>query len=68
VARARFQSNSTEPDGTFVTIRHDRMLAKVARRISDSQVLAMVKQFLKSAASRAYRNDRRCAHFSRTWR
>ena len=32
----------------FDTIRHDRMLAKVARRISDGQVLAMVKQFLKS--------------------
>ena len=32
----------------FDTIRHDRMLAKVARRISDGKVLAMVKQFLKS--------------------
>jgi RNA-directed DNA polymerase len=32
----------------FDTIRHDRILAKVARRISDGQVLAMVKQFLKS--------------------
>ena len=32
----------------FDTIRHDRMLARVARRISDGQVLAMVKQFLKS--------------------
>ncbi len=32
----------------FDTIRHDRMLTKVARRISDGQVLAMVKQFLKS--------------------
>ena len=31
----------------FDTIRHDRMLAKVARRISDGRVLAMVKQFLK---------------------
>jgi hypothetical protein len=32
----------------FDTIRHDRTLAKVPRRISDGQVLAMVKQFLKS--------------------
>lgn len=32
----------------FDTIRHDRMLTKVARRISDGRVLAMVKQFLKS--------------------
>ena len=32
----------------FDSIRHDRMLAKVARRISDGHVLAMVKQFLKS--------------------
>jgi RNA-directed DNA polymerase len=32
----------------FDSLRHDRMLAKVARRISDGQVLAMVKQFLKS--------------------
>ena len=32
----------------FDSIRHDRMLTKVARRISDGQVLAMVKQFLKS--------------------
>jgi RNA-directed DNA polymerase len=32
----------------FDTIRHDRMLTKVARRISDGHVLAMVKQFLKS--------------------
>jgi RNA-directed DNA polymerase len=32
----------------YDTIRHDRMLAKVARRISDGKVLAMVKQFLKS--------------------
>jgi RNA-directed DNA polymerase len=35
----------------FDTIRHDRMLAKVARRISDGQVLAMVKQFLKSTGN-----------------
>jgi len=32
----------------FDTIRHDRMLGKVARRVSDGQVLTMVKQFLKS--------------------
>jgi RNA-directed DNA polymerase len=32
----------------FDTIRHDRMLAKVARRVADGKVLAMVKQFLKS--------------------
>jgi RNA-directed DNA polymerase len=36
----------------FDSIRHDRMLAKVARRISDGPVLAMVKQFLKSTGKR----------------
>jgi RNA-directed DNA polymerase len=36
----------------FDSIRHDRMLAKVARRISDGEVLAMVKQFLKSTGTR----------------
>jgi RNA-directed DNA polymerase len=36
----------------FDTIRHDRMLAKVARRIVDGKVLAMVKQFLKSTGDR----------------
>jgi group II intron reverse transcriptase/maturase len=33
----------------FDCIRHDRILGKVARRIQDGHVLAMVKQFLKSA-------------------
>ena len=32
----------------FDTIRHDRLLEKVARRVSDDKVMAMVKQFLKS--------------------
>lgn len=36
----------------FDSIRHDRMLAKVARRINDGQVLAMVRQFLKSTGKR----------------
>jgi RNA-directed DNA polymerase len=36
----------------FDTIRHDRILAKVARRIVDGKVLAMVKQFLKSTGNR----------------
>jgi RNA-directed DNA polymerase len=36
----------------FDTIRHDRMLAKVARRVVDGKVLAMVKQFLKSTGDR----------------
>jgi RNA-directed DNA polymerase len=36
----------------FDTIRHDRVLAKVARRIVDGKVLAMVKQFLKSTGDR----------------
>jgi RNA-directed DNA polymerase len=36
----------------FDTIRHDRMLAKVARRIRDGQILALVKQFLKSTGER----------------
>jgi RNA-directed DNA polymerase len=36
----------------FDTIRHDRILAKVARRVVDGDVLAMVKQFLKSTGDR----------------
>ena len=36
----------------FDTIRHDRMLAKVVRRVVDGDVLAMVKQFLKSTGDR----------------
>ncbi|WP_240358709.1 reverse transcriptase domain-containing protein [Myxococcus vastator] len=32
----------------FDTIRHDRMMEKVARRVQDGRVLALVKQFLKS--------------------
>ena len=36
----------------FDTIRHDRMLAKVARRVVDGNVLALVKQFLKSTGDR----------------
>jgi RNA-directed DNA polymerase len=35
----------------FDDIRHDRMLEKMARRIQDSQVLALLKQFLKSTGS-----------------
>lgn len=34
--------------GYFDNIRHDRVLEKVARRVLDGRVLAMVKQFLKS--------------------
>jgi RNA-directed DNA polymerase len=36
----------------FDTIRHDRVLAKVARRIVDGKVLAMVRQFLKSTGDK----------------
>ncbi len=36
----------------FDDIRHDRVLAKVARRIQDAQVLALVKQFLKAGGKR----------------
>jgi RNA-directed DNA polymerase len=36
----------------FDTIRHDRVLAKVARRVVDGKVLAMVKQFLKSTGDK----------------
>lgn len=36
----------------FDDIRHDRVLAKVARRVVDGKVLAMVKQFLKSTGDR----------------
>ena len=38
--------------GYFDNIRHDRMLAKVAQRIVDDKVMAMVKQFLKSVGDR----------------
>jgi RNA-directed DNA polymerase len=36
----------------FDTIRHDRLLEKVARRVCDGEVLALVKQFLKSTGER----------------
>jgi RNA-directed DNA polymerase len=36
----------------YDTIRHDRILAKVARRVVDGEVLAMIKQFLKSTGER----------------
>lgn len=36
----------------FDRIRHDRILEKVARRVCDAQVLAIVKQFLKSTGER----------------
>jgi RNA-directed DNA polymerase len=52
----------------FDTIRHDRMLAKVARRISDGRVLAMVKQFLKSMGNQGVPQGSPLSHFSRTWR
>lgn len=38
--------------GFFDNIRHDRMLEKMARRIEDGQVLALLKQFLKSTGDR----------------
>lgn len=33
---------------SFDTIRHDRMMEKVASRVQDGNVLALVKQFLQS--------------------
>ena len=36
----------------FDDIRHDRMLAKVARRIQDDQILSLIKQFLKSTGNK----------------
>ncbi len=36
----------------FDDIRHDRVLAKVARRVVDGKVLAMVKQLLKSTGDK----------------
>lgn len=36
----------------FDDIRHDRMLAKVARRIQDERVLGLIKQFLKSTGQK----------------
>jgi RNA-directed DNA polymerase len=38
--------------GYFDNILHDRILAKVAHRIQDGTVLAMVKQFLKSTGKK----------------
>lgn len=38
--------------GFFDNIRHDRTLAKVAQRVQDGRVLALVKQFLKSAGKK----------------
>jgi RNA-directed DNA polymerase len=36
----------------FDTIRHDRMMAKVARRVCDDAVLALIKQFLVRTGER----------------
>jgi RNA-directed DNA polymerase len=36
----------------FDNLRHDRMLAKMAKRVVDAKVLAMLKQFLKSTGER----------------
>jgi RNA-directed DNA polymerase len=36
----------------FDCIRHDRILSKVARRVQDHQVLALIKQFLKCGGKR----------------
>jgi RNA-directed DNA polymerase len=36
----------------FDRIRHDRILEKVARRVRDDPMLALIKQFLKSAGKR----------------
>lgn len=36
----------------FDSLRHDRVMEKVARRVQDGQVLAIVKQFLKSTGDR----------------
>jgi RNA-directed DNA polymerase len=38
--------------GFFDNIRHDRLLERVARGVQDGQVLALVKQFLKSTGDR----------------
>jgi RNA-directed DNA polymerase len=54
--------------GSSHTIRHARILAKVARRISDGEALAMVKQFLKSTGKQGIRKGRPCRRSSQTWR
>ena len=36
----------------FDQLRHDRILERVARRVMDGQVLALIKQFLKSVGER----------------
>jgi group II intron reverse transcriptase/maturase len=36
----------------FDNLRHDRMLAKMAKRVFDAKVLAMLRQFLKSTGER----------------
>jgi len=38
--------------GFFDNIRHDRMMERVARRVQDKQVLALLKQFLKSVGNK----------------
>ncbi|MCY1080746.1 reverse transcriptase domain-containing protein [Archangium lansingense] len=38
--------------GFFDNIRHDRLLERVARRVQDDEVLALVKQFLKSTGEK----------------
>jgi RNA-directed DNA polymerase len=52
----------------FDTIRHDRILTKVAQRVADAKVLAMMKQFLKSVGDRGVPQGSRFRHSSRTWR
>jgi RNA-directed DNA polymerase len=39
-------------NGFFNNIRNDRLLERVARRVQDDEVLALVKQFLKSTGER----------------
>jgi RNA-directed DNA polymerase len=39
----------------FDTVRHHLVLPKVARRISDAQVLGLLKLLLKASGSRVFR-------------
>jgi RNA-directed DNA polymerase len=38
--------------GSFDTVRHDRLLGKVARRVQDGEILHLLKQMLKASGKR----------------
>jgi hypothetical protein len=38
--------------GSFDTVRHDRLLGKVARRVQDPEILQLLKRMLKASGKR----------------